>query len=87
MKSTAFAGQYHPAGKVTAERYPEINRRPTFSELDRAKKIARELGLHRLDERSPQTHELRDRQQLHLEDQRGVGTDDRPATPLTICQI
>ncbi len=43
--------QYHPAGKVTAERYPEINRRPTFSELDQAKKIARELGLHRLDER------------------------------------
>ncbi len=43
--------QYHPAGKVTAERYPEINRRPSVSELDEARKIARALGLHRLDER------------------------------------
>ncbi len=43
--------QYHPAGKVTAERYPEINRRLSVSELDEARKIARALGLHRLDER------------------------------------
>ena len=42
--------QYHPAGKVTNDRYSEINRRLTHSEFTQAVAIARELGL-RLDER------------------------------------
>jgi putative pyruvate formate lyase activating enzyme len=45
--------QYYPAGKVTAESYPEINRRLERAELVEAHGIARDLGLHRLDERAP----------------------------------
>ena len=44
-------GQYRPAGKVTADTYPEIDRRPDAGELARAWEIAREVGLRRLDER------------------------------------
>ena len=40
-------GQYHPAGKVDANRYPEINRRPGYDELQQAYAFAREVGLHR----------------------------------------
>ena len=40
-------GQYHPAGKVDARRYPEINRRPGYDELQRAHAYAREVGLRR----------------------------------------
>jgi len=40
-------GQYHPAGKVDANRYPEINRRPGYDELQQAYIFAREVGLHR----------------------------------------
>ena len=43
--------QYHPAGKVHGERYPEINRRLQLTEFAEALAIAREVGLHRLDER------------------------------------
>jgi putative pyruvate formate lyase activating enzyme len=43
--------QYHPAGKVTGERYPEINRRLQLTEFAEAQAIAHDLGLHRLDER------------------------------------
>ena len=49
-------GQYYPAGKVSEKLYPELNRHLQTSELSRAKAIARETGLHRLDER----------RQLHL---------------------
>jgi putative pyruvate formate lyase activating enzyme len=42
--------QYHPAGKVSAVRYHEINRRTLSSEFLEAKRIAWSLGLHRLDE-------------------------------------
>ena len=45
--------QYYPGGKVTAESYAEINRRLERSELARARAIAREVGLNRLDERAP----------------------------------
>lgn len=45
-------GQYFPAGRVGAERYPEIARRPTRAELAEAHRTARDLGL-RLDERRP----------------------------------
>ena len=44
--------QYYPAGKVTGEKYPEINRGLTSEELSAAQAIARDLGL-RLDKRSP----------------------------------
>ena len=44
-------GQYRPTGRVCAEHYPEINRRPTTTELRRAYDIAAQLGLTRLDER------------------------------------
>jgi putative pyruvate formate lyase activating enzyme len=44
-------GQYRPAGRVCAERYPELNRRPTSSEFQQAYDIAHRLGLTRLDER------------------------------------
>ncbi|MCZ6916273.1 MAG: radical SAM protein [Gemmatimonadetes bacterium] len=43
--------QYHPAGNVNGERHPEINRRLEPPEFREARAIARELGLHRLDER------------------------------------
>jgi putative pyruvate formate lyase activating enzyme len=45
--------QYHPAGRVSADRYPEIDRRLDDSELREAQRIARDLGLRRLDERRP----------------------------------
>ena len=45
--------QYYPAGKVNAERYPEINRRLTSGEFKEAWQIAHNLGLRRLDERRP----------------------------------
>ena len=41
--------QYHPAGKVSAMQYSEINRRTLSSEFLEAKRIAWSLGLHRLD--------------------------------------
>ena len=43
--------QYRPAGRVCGEHYPEINRRPSPSELREAFEIAAEFGLTRLDER------------------------------------
>jgi putative pyruvate formate lyase activating enzyme len=39
--------QYRPAGKVGPGNYPEINRRPTVSELEEAYGYAREVGLSR----------------------------------------
>jgi putative pyruvate formate lyase activating enzyme len=45
--------QYHPAGRVSADTLPEINRRPGPEELEDARRIARDLGLRRLDERRP----------------------------------
>ena len=44
-------GQYYPTAKVSTTRYPEINRRVTPGELDRAFELAREAGLHRFDQR------------------------------------
>ena len=44
--------QYHPAGKVAGEQYPEINRMITAAEFDEARRFAIGLGL-RLDERRP----------------------------------
>ncbi len=43
--------QYYPAGKVSAEKYPEINRGITRREFGEACTAARETGLYRLDER------------------------------------
>lgn len=43
--------QYHPAGKVSAEKFPEINRSITRREYEDAVSAAREAGLHRFDER------------------------------------
>lgn len=43
--------QYHPAGKVDAEHYPEINRRISSRELTAAFQAARSEGLHRFDQR------------------------------------
>ena len=45
--------QYYPAGEVTAERYGDINRRLEPAEFTEAQRIARDLGLRRLDERAP----------------------------------
>jgi putative pyruvate formate lyase activating enzyme len=45
--------QYYPAGKVSAERHPEINRKLTSREFGAAREIARSLGLKRLDVRRP----------------------------------
>ncbi|MZH02312.1 MAG: hypothetical protein F3745_02615 [Nitrospinae bacterium] len=45
-------GQYFPAGKVSEVKYNEINRRPSTTEIDTAKSIARQKGLHRFDKRS-----------------------------------
>ncbi len=43
--------QYYPAGKVSAERYGEINRRLSSEEWRAARRLARGLGLRRLDVR------------------------------------
>ncbi len=43
-------GQYHPAGKVTAQKYNEINRPPTTTEYRTAVQLAEQAGL-RLDQR------------------------------------
>jgi putative pyruvate formate lyase activating enzyme len=45
--------QYYPAGKVSSDRYAEINRRLDPADFREARQIARELGLRRLDERRP----------------------------------
>jgi putative pyruvate formate lyase activating enzyme len=45
--------QYHPAGVVSAARYPEINRPLGRSEYLEALRRARDLGLRRLDGRRP----------------------------------
>jgi putative pyruvate formate lyase activating enzyme len=44
--------QYRPAGKVGADRYPELNRQVRSDEFAEALKIADALGLRRLDRRS-----------------------------------
>ncbi len=51
--------QYYPAGRVGEKRYSEINRRLDPAELTEARAIARDLGLARLDERSPHPRLLR----------------------------
>lgn len=45
--------QYYPAGKVSAEKYTEINRRTTSREYKQAVDVARGAGLWRFDERRP----------------------------------
>ncbi len=45
--------QYYPAGAVTAEKYPEINRKLFREEYEEAVRITRDAGLWRLDERRP----------------------------------
>jgi putative pyruvate formate lyase activating enzyme len=45
--------QYYPAGKVTAATFAEIHRRLKAGEFAEARRIARDLGLRRLDERQP----------------------------------
>jgi putative pyruvate formate lyase activating enzyme len=44
-------GQYRP--EYRAAEYPEIDRRPTADELAAARRLGREAGLHRFDQRSP----------------------------------
>jgi len=43
--------QYYPAGNVSKEKYPEINRRITSKEFADALAVAQEAGLYRLDKR------------------------------------
>jgi putative pyruvate formate lyase activating enzyme len=43
--------QYHPAGRVSWQEFPEINRRPTRAEYAQAVTAARRAGLTRLDGR------------------------------------
>ena len=45
--------QYYPAGKVSKEKYPEINRGISKQEYADAITTAREAGLYRFDERRP----------------------------------
>ncbi len=45
--------QYYPAGAVSSEKYPEINRKLSTEEYEEAVRIARAAGLWRLDERHP----------------------------------
>jgi putative pyruvate formate lyase activating enzyme len=45
--------QYYPAGKVSSEKYAELNRRLTSAEFREAQEIAADLGLRRLDTRNP----------------------------------
>lgn len=53
--------QYYPAGKVSAEHCPEINRRLAPEEFAEARAIARQLGLRRLDVRRPHPRLVRAR--------------------------
>ncbi len=50
--------QYYPAGKVSNERYADINRRLRRSEFTEAQGFALELGLQRLDARRPHRRPL-----------------------------
>jgi putative pyruvate formate lyase activating enzyme len=50
--------QYYPAGAVSAEKYPEINRKLFGEEYEEAVAMAREAGLRRLDERRPRFRAL-----------------------------
>jgi putative pyruvate formate lyase activating enzyme len=43
--------QYYPAGRVTPEKFGEINRRITRQEITSAVAAAQEAGLYRFDER------------------------------------
>ncbi len=43
--------QYYPAGRVSREKFPEINRRISAAEHAEAIRVTREAGLHRLDRR------------------------------------
>ena len=45
--------QYYPAGRVSDASYPELNRHLAREEFLEARRIARSLGLERLDERAP----------------------------------
>jgi putative pyruvate formate lyase activating enzyme len=45
--------QYYPAGAVSDEKYPEINRKLFQEEYEEAVRGALEAGLRRLDERRP----------------------------------
>ena len=45
--------QYYPAGRVSREKFPEINRRINTAEYREAIRVTREAGLHRLDRRRP----------------------------------
>jgi putative pyruvate formate lyase activating enzyme len=45
--------QYYPAGKVSADKYEEINRHITSAEYQEAVQLAKEAGLWRFDERRP----------------------------------
>ncbi len=45
--------QYYPAGRVTPDHLPEINRHLEPAEFEEARRTARDLGLRRLDERRP----------------------------------
>ncbi|MFQ5848147.1 MAG: radical SAM protein [Candidatus Methylomirabilales bacterium] len=54
--------QYHPAGLVGPEKYPEINRRITAEEYQEAIRVAREEGLYRFDERHTIRRRLRIRE-------------------------
>ena len=51
--SNRFAGDLpvRPAGKVSGDKYSDINRVPTLGEMARAYELARKAGLHRFDER------------------------------------
>jgi putative pyruvate formate lyase activating enzyme len=51
--------QYYPAGKVSEEKYAEINRHTTTREYLEAVQVARQAGLWRLDERIPRRPDLR----------------------------
>ncbi|HXW04380.1 MAG TPA: hypothetical protein VD833_04045 [Vicinamibacterales bacterium] len=51
--------QHHPAGRVGASSYAEINRRLTSMEFREAQQIAADLGLHRIDARRPHARLLR----------------------------
>ena len=50
--------QYYPAGAVSAEKYPEINRRLFEEEYEEAVRLTRAAGLWRLDERRPRLRPL-----------------------------
>ncbi len=51
--------QYYPAGRVNEDKFEEINRGVSPAEMENARRMAQQAGLHRFDRRQPDARLLR----------------------------